>query len=411
MKKQFLVCLMAAMTFGGMFTSCDDDDTVVISMEETVFNNTNGLELTYSGAPLLGKQAVFSPTDNNTKATIVLSGADFSVEGMPFMLPGSGVIPGKEKLTLNVDLTANGDIVTFEGTEVIEGDSVTYKGSAHKSFLKLDLKVVMPENPLTNKVIYSYKGEKENSGFDPLILDWCYMKSFGFDFDGDGKPDMTEDHAFNLYTPMFGMKLIDGMSVPEFLYGVLSEVKFLPDGNIQAMYKDTPADPAFKASPLNIASYQFVEDGKIKLFLNPDMIHYITSYTNTLASRAGMDEALTEGIAKALALVNGCMKNGIAMGYEKNEKGYLEFYLDDATIARPLFSILVPILQEPAIQKILESLVKDNLPEGLVIMGMPVTPDFAWKMISSLLKSMPEYLETTKYIKLGMVFSENPKTK
>lgn len=410
MKKHFIAYLIGAVTLGGMVTSCDDDDVVVVPMEEATFNSTNGLELTYSGAPLLGKQAFFDPSDDNSKAVITLSGVDFAVDGMPFMLPGSGIIPGKEKLTLNVDLKADGDMVTFEGSEVIDGDSVSYKGSAHKSFLKLDLNVVVPENSLTNKTIYFYKGAKVSSGFDPLILDWCYMKSLGFDFDGDGKPDMTEDHAFNLFSPMIGLKLINGMSIPEFLYGVLSEVKFLPDGNIQAAYKDDPSEAAYKPSPLNIASYQFIEEGKIKLFLNPELIAFTTSKVNTLSSRAGNDD-LMAGLAQAMALVSDCLKNGITMGYEKNKAGYLEFYLDDLAVSRPLLSIAVPILQQPAILGMLEPLVKENLPEGLVIMGIPVSPEFAWNMIAGFIKNTPETLKNTKYVKLGMIFSEEPMTK
>lgn len=400
---------MATITLGSIVTSCDDDDEVIIPMETSTFNDGNGLELTYSSNPLLGKQAVFTPSEDNMKATIALSGADFTVEGLPFILPGSGIVPGKESMTLNVDLQHNGDMATFEGDEVIDGVSVTYKGSVNKSFLKLDMNVVMPTNPLTNKTIYFYKGEKPGSDFDPLILDWCYMKDLGFDYDNDGKNDLTEDHAFSLFSPMFGLPLFNKMTLPEFLYGVLSEVKFLPDGNIQASYKDAPTDASYKSSPLNIASYQFVEEGKIKLFLNPDMIHYITTNVKTLSSRSG-EADLTEGITQAVALISACLKNGITMRYEKNEAGYLEFYLDDETVARPLFSILVPIVQHPAVLGLLEPLVKDNIPEGLVIMGfMPVTPEFAWNMVSGFLKSTPDMLPTTKYLKLGMVFSEQPK--
>ena len=408
MKKQILVCLMLAMSLGGMVTSCDDNDVVIIPMETTTFNNTNGLELTYNGAVLLGKQAIFAPNSADaSKATITLSGNNFTVEGLPFVLPGSGIIPGEDSLLLEVNLIQQGDMFLFEGTDETETRTITYKGSATKSFLKLDLSVTLAENPLTNKTIYLYKGKQTNSGFDPLVLDWCYMKSWGFDFDGDGKDDMYEEHAFNLFSPMFGLPLLNGMSIPDFLYGVLSEVKFLPDGNIQASYKDSPTDASYKPSPLNIATYQFVEDGVIRLFLNPDMIHYITTYTNTLSSRGGASD-LTEGLSQAIVLISKCMKDGITMRYEKNQKGYLEFCIDDLTIIRPLLSILVPIIQSPAILELLEPMVKNNLPEDLVIMGMPVTPDFAWNMILGFIKSTPEMLKTTKYVNLGMAFSEEP---
>lgn len=412
MKKQFFVYLFAALTLGSVVTSCSDDDNetiVVCPIETTTFNSDNGLNLTYSGAPLLGKQVVFTPnTADATKATLVLSGNKFAVAGMPFEIPGSGVVPGEETTTLNVDLIINGDAISFEGVDEKEGRTISYKGSANRGGMKLDLNVKMPKNALTGKTIYCLKTEKKSSDFDPLILDWSYNKDLGFDYDEDGKNDITEDHAFNLFAPMLNLPLIDKkLTIADFLYGVFRDVTFLEDGNIQASYKDQPADADFKTSPLNIATYQFIKEGQIKLFLNPDMIHHITKAVEKASSRAE-DNALTDFIQPVLSLVNECMVKGITLNYGLNEKGFLEFYLDDATITRPLFNTLVPVVQDPTVLAIMEKLVKENIPEGLVIMGfIPVTPDFAWDMISKFLKSTPETLKNTNYIKLGMVFSEN----
>ena len=154
MKKHLLLCLFAAMTFGGIFTSCsDDDDPIVCPITETTYNSKNGLELTYSGETLLGKQVVFTPNAaDGTKATLKLSGATFSMEGMPMTLPGNGVIPGEEITTLEVEnILINGDVISFEGKNENESRVINYKGTADKSSMNLDLNVVMASNVLSGK--------------------------------------------------------------------------------------------------------------------------------------------------------------------------------------------------------------------------------------------------------------------
>ena len=46
----------------------------------------------------------------------------------------------------------------------------------------------------------------------------------------------------------------------------------MPDGNIQAEYKDNPTDEAFKTSPLNLAMYSMDGDNKIRVYLNVNQI-------------------------------------------------------------------------------------------------------------------------------------------
>ena len=56
MKKNLFYYLFAVICTIGLFTSCSDDDEKVVNpIPQTTFNSENGLQLTYNGAPLLGK--------------------------------------------------------------------------------------------------------------------------------------------------------------------------------------------------------------------------------------------------------------------------------------------------------------------------------------------------------------------
>ena len=406
MKIKSLNYLFIVFALTSLFASCDDDDNVsAFSVDQTVFTDNAGLTLTYSGAPLLGKQVEYQPVANTNKARLVISGTPFALDDMP-SLPGCGIIPGESTTTLDVDLDIKGDAATFKGTTKQGASTIDYEGFVSADDLDLHINVTLPENELTGKTFYLYKPEKMNTDFDPLILDWSYNESLGFDYDGDGKDDVTENHAFNLFASMMTIPMIGEYSVRDFLYGVLSSVTFLPDGNIQARYKDVPTDANFQSSPINLATYQFVEKGKIKLFLNTTMIDFVSSMPKSKASRA--DDILMNALTKLMVLVSDCMANGINVNYGVNEKGFMEVYLDDATVSRPLFEILIPVLQEPTVLSVLEKLVKENLPPGTIIAGMPVTPDLAWMLVSNFCKQTPTYFENTNYLKLGMVFTETP---
>ena len=83
MKKTLFIGLFSIALAGGVLTSCssDDDSSVVSPITQTkTYADASGLTLTYSGAPMLGKQVVFTPDANDiTKATLTLSGAQTTI--------------------------------------------------------------------------------------------------------------------------------------------------------------------------------------------------------------------------------------------------------------------------------------------------------------------------------------------
>ena len=122
MKKNLFYYLFTVICSVTLFASCSDDDEKVVNpVPQTTFTGENGLQLTYNGAPMLGKKVTFTPDATNAqKATLRLEG-EFDLNGIlgkaksaaareeVSMPTAPGVLPGSPVVTLPVDLTINGD--------------------------------------------------------------------------------------------------------------------------------------------------------------------------------------------------------------------------------------------------------------------------------------------------------------
>lgn len=129
MKKKLFYYLFTVICSVTLFASCSDDDEKVVNpVPQTTFTGENGLQLTYNGAPMLGKKVTFTPDATNAqKATLRLEG-EFDLNGIlgkaksaaareeVSMPTAPGVLPGSPVVTLPVDLTINGDQCSFAGT-------------------------------------------------------------------------------------------------------------------------------------------------------------------------------------------------------------------------------------------------------------------------------------------------------
>lgn len=61
MKKNLFYYLFTVICSVTLFASCSDDDEKVVNpVPQTTFTGENGLQLTYNGAPMLGKKVFYS---------------------------------------------------------------------------------------------------------------------------------------------------------------------------------------------------------------------------------------------------------------------------------------------------------------------------------------------------------------
>lgn len=380
--KKNLLYLFTVLCILSFFTACSDDDDVKCPVENTVFTDKNGLQLTYSGEAMLGKEVSFT-SQSVDKAVLTLSGASLDLSGL---IPAgkstnntstegiatAGVVPGELTTTLNVDLLVEGEKVSFEGTDEKDGRVINYKGEATKDGLKLDLKVTMPK---TNLVGTSWK--LATAGLmtaDPIHIVWN-ADEFPF---GDGTWDIQS--ALLLTMGMAPIK--DGMTVPQLLFGILNEVTFLPDGNIQAKYKNTPADTEWKESPLNLAMYA-VKGDKLYVYLNANQIMAVAN-----KSRAA-DLSFVMGLLKNIVPM---LAEGVPLSYTTGEDGNTVVYLGKDVLL-PLLQQIAPLFEDEQTVNSLVEFLKENAGEFAGLVDAFLKP---------VLVAMPDIIATTTDIQIGL---------
>jgi len=374
MKKNLFFYLFAVICSVGLFTSCsDDDDEVVCPVNETVFSDESGLQLTYSGEPMLGKVVEFVPQGD--KAVLTLSGAplalsDMQRSAMPVPAFGTaGVVPGEQTTTLNVDLKIEGDKVSFQGTDEKEGRVLTYKGEATQSGMKLDVNVTMSETGLVG-TSWNLAPLDTKDKTAPLHIVW---------------KENHEVEMEGLLKMMIPMIPVENSTIPKLLAGVLNKVTFLPDGNIQAEYKDNPADGAFKTSPLNLATYSMDGDNKIRVYLN---VSQIMAVAGAGSSRASLEEALPA--LKQIILP--MLAEGVPVSYEKQENGNVAFYLG-YDVFQSLLAVVGELVKDEALKTTLVELVKENAgPLG----------GFAAAFVQQILDKLPDIIKATEDVQIGI---------
>lgn len=374
MKKNLFYYLFAVICSVSLFTSCsdDDDEKVVCPVNETTFTDQSGLQLTYSGATMLGKTVQFVP--QGEKAVLTLSGAPLNLSGMQReanlpALTTAGVVPGEQTTTLNVDLKIEGDKVSFEGTDEKNGRTLTYKGEATQSGLKLDVNVTMPEVGLVG-TSWNLAPLSETDKTVPLHVVW--KETHQVEMEG----------LLKLMIPMIP---VENSTIPQLLAGVLNKVTFLPDGNIQAEYKDSPADASFKTSPLNLAMYSVESDGKIRVYLN---VNQIMAVAATTSSRASVEEALPA----LMQIILPMLSEGVPVCYGAQENGDTAFYLG-YDVFQPLLAIVGELVKDEELRATLVELVKENAgPLG----------GFAAAFVKSILEQLPDIIAATEDVQIGI---------
>lgn len=383
MKKNLFYYLFAVICSVALFTSCsdDDDDKVVSPVGETTFTDANGLALTYSGVSMLGKKVTFTPNAADaTKATLTLSGLmDLSSILRSNDTPAvnaPGVIPGETTTTLNVEnMIIDGDKVVFEGTEENNGRSIKYSGEATSENMNLALEVTMPSNVLsgTSWDLAPTGTMFEGDPMAPIHVKWD-ADEFPFN---EGTWDINS--AISL---IVSMTQIEGKSIPQLLSGVLNKVTFLPDGNIQAEYKNSLTDTEWKTSELNIATYT-VSNNKIYLFLNLSQI--------MASANKNRDINSNEILGSLIPVVLPMLSNGVPLAYVK-EEGKMSVYLDTETLL-PVLQVLAPMFENEEFVTGVADMLKEQAGDMGALVDLFLKP---------VLVAIPQIVSTTETVQIGL---------
>lgn len=400
MKKNLFYYLFAVICTIGLFTSCSDDDEKVVNpIPQTTFNSENGLQLTYNGAPLLGKKVTFTPDATEaTKATLRLEG-EFDLSGIlkgqrsNMTSPtGPGVFPGSPVTTLSVDLSINGNQCTFSGVSETEYCTFSYAGKVTAGTMDLSFTDVTLKNTALAGTVWKPTplANTEDGGMDePIHFVWKSGTKAAIEI-LLGHPSEVEINDLLLLALRF-LLFDDGsgdrVSVEQMLCSVLKDVTLGADGNIVATYMDAAnGGTEWVTSPSNMAQYVVTGDNQLLLFLNPQAIMANVDNVEKSVRTVDVGAILQQAIAELYPM----LINGVPLTYTK-EGNRMKVFLGTDLLLPLMKNIVAPLFEdEEFLNMVIEAMKSDPQFGGMAGMMVPT------------LKLLPEIIKNTTQLEIGL---------
>lgn len=396
MKKNLFYYLFAVICTIGLFTSCSDDDEKVVNpIPQTTFNSENGLQLTYNGAPLLGKKVTFTP---DATATLRLEG-EFDLSGIlkgqrsNMTSPtGPGVFPGSPVTTLSVDLSINGNQCTFSGVSETEYCTFSYAGKVTAGTMDLSFTDVTLKNTALAGTVWKPTplANTEDGGRDePIHFVWKSGTKAAIEI-FPGYPSEIEINDLLLLAlrfPLFDDGSGDRVSVEQMLCSVLKDVTLGADGNIVATYMDAAnGGTEWVTSPSNIAQYVVTGDNQLLLFLNPQAIMANVDNVEKSVRTVDVGAILQQAIAELYPM----LINGVPLTYTK-EGNRMKVFLGTDLLLPLMKNIVAPLFEdEEFLNMVIEAMKSDPQFGGMAGMMVPT------------LKLLPEIIKNTTQLEIGL---------
>lgn len=399
MKKNLFYYLFAVICTIGLFTSCSDDDEKVVNpIPQTTFNSENGLQLTYNGAPLLGKKVTFTPDATEaTKATLRLEG-EFDLSGIlkgqrsNMTSPtGPGVFPGSPVTTLSVDLSINGNQCTFSGVSETEYCTFSYAGKVTAGTMDLSFTDVTLKNTALAGTVWKPTplANTEDGGMDePIHFVWKSGTKAAIEIFPryPSEIEINDLLLLALRFPLFDDGSGDRVSVEQMLCSVLKDVTLGADGNIVATYMDAAnGGTEWVTSPSNIAQYVVTGDNQLLLFLNPQAIMANVDNVEKSVRTVDVGAILQQAIAELYPM----LINGVPLTYTK-EGNRMKVFLGTDLLLPLMKNIVAPLFEdEEFLNMVIEAMKSDPQFGG----GGNVVPT---------LKLLPEIIKNTTQLEIGL---------
>lgn len=399
MKKNLFYYLFAVICTIGLFTSCSDDDEKVVNpIPQTTFNSENGLQLTYNGAPLLGKKVTFTPDATEaTKATLRLEG-EFDLAGIlkgqrsNMTSPtGLGVFPGSPVTTLSVDLSINGNQCTFSGVSETEYCTFSYAGKVTAGTMDLSFTDVTLKNTALAGTVWKPTplANTEDGGMDePIHFVWKSGTKAAIEIFGHpSEIEINDLLLLALRFPLFDDGSGDRVSVEQMLCSVLKDVTLGADGNIVATYMDAAnGGTEWVTSPSNMAQYVVTGDNQLLLFLNPQAIMANVDNVEKSVRTVDVGAILQQAIAELYPM----LINGVPLTYTK-EGNRMKVFLGTDLLLPLMKNIVAPLFEdEEFLNMVIEAMKSDPQFGGMAGMMVPT------------LKLLPEIIKNTTQLEIGL---------
>lgn len=398
MKKNLFYYLFAVICTIGLFTSCSDDDEKVVNpIPQTTFNSENGLQLTYNGAPLLGKKVTFTPDATEaTKATLRLEG-EFDLAGIlkgqrsNMTSPtGPGVFPGSPVTTLSVDLSINGNQCTFSGVSETEYCTFSYAGKVTAGTMDLSFTDVTLKNTALAGTVWKPTplANTEDGGMDePIHFVWKSGTKAAIEIFGHpSEIEINDLLLLALRFPLFDDGSGDRVSVEQMLCSVLKDVTLGADGNIVATYMDAANGGNGLHLLANMAQYVVTGDNQLLLFLNPQAIMANVDNVEKSVRTVDVGAILQQAIAELYPM----LINGVPLTYTK-EGNRMKVFLGTDLLLPLMKNIVAPLFEdEEFLNMVIEAMKSDPQFGGMAGMMVPT------------LKLLPEIIKNTTQLEIGL---------
>lgn len=370
------------------------------------------LELTYNGAPLMGKVIDFVPSPNDYRsATLTLAGLSMDLSALSDVIGDKlqnipidfsklndiktpGVLPGTPVFNLDVTLDENNQ---FQGESATDFVNFKYSGTVAAGKLTLNI----TDATLKNTAV---AGKYDLNDSNPMRIIWASTKTF------PAMGNWAIGDALQLILLMGVQVDVDGtkMTIDKALTTVLKSVTLGADGTVSAEYADTKVSglPVTTSAP-NLAHYVVTSDNEILLFLNPQAI-IASAMAAATSSKA---DANASTVDQLLAALLPKLATGFTVHYGpmmvqadgRDEYGnqnwepstdtpdVVSFYLGTESLV-PYLKALAPVLAQKDVQdKIIALATQDPSMGGLAGVFLPM-----------LLPDIPGILENTTNIEVGM---------
>lgn len=428
MKISKFMCISALCAMS-LFTACSSDDDPVpgSSIPAKTYTMGNGLEITVDGATAYGQAVTFTPGQGNA-ATVTIAGQSLDLSSIiggamtaskadspsGLTVPTASVIPGSVKVDIPVTLEGGKDNATFAGSYTADYCTFSYSGEVSAESMTLDIKDVTLLNT-TLAGTYDLKSF-DDKYYNICRMEWDSEKGALVELWPGAQMEFPMKAMMAMILGGYDLVEVDGqkMKVFEALEAVLKSVTLGTDGSVTAVYGDTKAAGLPDVtSAKGLVQYVVTSDNQMRLILNPYAI--IAAST---ASKADADEPeqseldpsvllpkLMPVAEKLLPRLIPLMSQGIPVCYgpalvsdeddsdkmvASSDPNFVSFYLDTDFLL-PILKDVAPLLEdEDVINFIVAAASKD--PEMGSMAGM----------LPTILKSLPDVIDTTSKIELGL---------
>lgn len=375
------------------------------ALAEKTYDMNSGLNLSYSGEPMVGKRVKFTPDASDaTKATLTMSSLfDLSAipdipESLKQTVAAPGVLPGSAETVLPITLSegANGEF-TFSGNASTGYLTYKYSGKVSGSALSL---AITDATLLNQKLTGSWNTTPyvtDEYGYEmlstPAHIVWTSDKDLevmeGFELPME-----------NLLMLVTALPIINEQNIVTLLPETFKRVDFLSDGNMTANVISEGKDIT---TPINMVQYVVKDDNSMLLFLDPTAIAAFDAQEKApvaktkAATRGGIaDLDINNILGNVVAQVAPMLSEGLPLGYTMDDETLTVFIGEDVLL--PLFQKnVVPLLKDTELVQQISDLLAQSDDETMASMAA---------MIPGIAASLVEVIEGTTKIEIGVNFDK-----